>query len=93
MLFRGKIAVYCENHTEHIHTLCGQNAESFSGAENGAYNYHFVLKGQQNSKLYFNNAKQIRRYVEAEQFDSRGTALDLCSERAKFRFRTGHPIF
>jgi hypothetical protein len=24
MLFREIIAVYCENHTEHIHTLCGQ---------------------------------------------------------------------
>jgi hypothetical protein len=28
MLFREIIAVYCENHTEHINTLCGQNAES-----------------------------------------------------------------
>jgi hypothetical protein len=27
MLFRGIIAVYCENHTEHTNTLCGQNAE------------------------------------------------------------------
>jgi translation initiation factor IF-1 len=26
MLFREIIAVYCENHTEHINTLCGQNA-------------------------------------------------------------------
>jgi hypothetical protein len=27
MLFREIIAVYCENHTEHTDTLCGQNAE------------------------------------------------------------------
>jgi hypothetical protein len=27
MLFREIIAVYCENHTEHTNTLCGQNAE------------------------------------------------------------------
>jgi hypothetical protein len=26
MLFRETAAVYCENHTEHITTLCGQNA-------------------------------------------------------------------
>jgi hypothetical protein len=26
MLFRETVAVYCENHTEHIDTLCGQNA-------------------------------------------------------------------
>jgi hypothetical protein len=27
ILFKEIIAVYCENHTEHINTLCGQNAE------------------------------------------------------------------
>jgi hypothetical protein len=27
MLFRETAAVYCENHTEHTDTLCGQNAE------------------------------------------------------------------
>jgi hypothetical protein len=27
MLFREIIAVYCGNHTEHINTLCGQNAD------------------------------------------------------------------
>jgi translation initiation factor IF-1 len=28
ILFRETVAVYCENHTEHINTLCGQNAET-----------------------------------------------------------------
>jgi hypothetical protein len=27
MLFGETVAVYCENHMEHINTLCGQNAE------------------------------------------------------------------
>jgi hypothetical protein len=27
MLFGETVAVYCENHTEHTDTLCGQNAE------------------------------------------------------------------
>jgi hypothetical protein len=27
MLFGETVAVYCENHTEHTATLCGQNAE------------------------------------------------------------------
>jgi hypothetical protein len=27
MLFRETVAVYCENHTEHINTLCGQNGD------------------------------------------------------------------
>jgi hypothetical protein len=29
MLFRETVAVYCENHTEHINTLCGQNVRLF----------------------------------------------------------------
>jgi predicted Zn-dependent protease with MMP-like domain len=29
MLFRETVVVYCENHTEHTNTLCGQNAEYF----------------------------------------------------------------
>jgi hypothetical protein len=28
MLFGETVAVCCENHTEHINTLCGQNAET-----------------------------------------------------------------
>jgi hypothetical protein len=28
MLFGETVAVYCENHTEHSDTLCGQNVES-----------------------------------------------------------------
>jgi hypothetical protein len=27
MLFKETVAVYCENHKEHINTLCGQNAD------------------------------------------------------------------
>jgi hypothetical protein len=27
MLFRERVAVYCENHTKHTDTLCGRNAE------------------------------------------------------------------
>jgi ribosomal protein L36 len=27
MLFKGKVAVYCENHTKHKNTLRGQNVE------------------------------------------------------------------
>jgi hypothetical protein len=45
MLFGETIAVYCENHTEHINTQCGQNAEFFSVEIYGIYNYLCVLKG------------------------------------------------
>jgi hypothetical protein len=27
ILYREIVAVYCDSHTEHTHTLCGQNAE------------------------------------------------------------------
>jgi hypothetical protein len=27
MLFRERVSVYCEDHTEHKDTLCGQNEE------------------------------------------------------------------
>jgi hypothetical protein len=27
VLFTETVVVYCENHTEHINTLCGQNAQ------------------------------------------------------------------
>jgi hypothetical protein len=44
MLFREIIAVYCENHTEHINTLCGYNAEFYYGKAGGLYSDHCVLK-------------------------------------------------
>jgi hypothetical protein len=40
MLFGGAITVYCENHTEHINALCGQNAEYVK--ESGTYTNHRV---------------------------------------------------
>jgi hypothetical protein len=45
MLFREIIAVYCENHTEHINTLCGQNAEFLKVNPGGVYTKHRVLAG------------------------------------------------
>jgi hypothetical protein len=40
MLFRGIIAVYCENHTEHVNTLCEQNAEFYCVKAGGTYSNH-----------------------------------------------------
>jgi hypothetical protein len=41
MLFRETVAVYCENHTEHINKLCGQNVGFFVKA-GGTYSYHWI---------------------------------------------------
>jgi hypothetical protein len=45
MLFREIIAVYCENHTGHINTLCVQNAHFLNVRARGIYSYQYSLKG------------------------------------------------
>jgi hypothetical protein len=45
MLFSETVAVYCENHTEHTNTLCGQNAEFCYVEVCGTYSNHWALKG------------------------------------------------
>jgi hypothetical protein len=40
-LFEETISVYTENHTKHITTVCGKNADVLSGT----YSYHWALKG------------------------------------------------
>jgi hypothetical protein len=42
---RETVAVYCENHTEHTDTVCGQDAEFWYVKTGGAYSNHRVLKG------------------------------------------------
>jgi hypothetical protein len=44
MLLREMIAVYYDNHTKHIHTLCGQNAEVMNVKLGGTYSCHFVKR-------------------------------------------------
>jgi hypothetical protein len=45
MLFGETVAVYCENHTEHTDTLCGQNVEFWCLKAGGTYGDHWDLKG------------------------------------------------
>jgi hypothetical protein len=45
MLFGETVAVYCENHTEHTDTLCGQNVEFWCVKVDGTYSNHWSLKG------------------------------------------------
>jgi hypothetical protein len=40
MLFRETVAVYCENRTKHINTLCGQDVEFYYVKEGGTYTNH-----------------------------------------------------
>jgi hypothetical protein len=45
MLFREIIAVYSENHTKPIDTLCGNNAELLIVKAGGTYSYYWDVKG------------------------------------------------
>jgi hypothetical protein len=51
MLFNETVAVYCENHTKHTDTLCGQNAEFQHVKTGGIYGTH-GLKMINNFKIY-----------------------------------------
>jgi hypothetical protein len=44
MLFKEIIAVYSENHTKPINTLCGQNADLLIIKSGGTHHYHRALK-------------------------------------------------
>lgn len=43
-MFREKIAVCCQQHTEHTDALCWQNAVFLNAAGDGKYSYHFALR-------------------------------------------------
>jgi hypothetical protein len=60
MLFRETVAVYCENHTEHADTLCGQNAEFQCDKACGTYTNHWALKGYLDTYLQSVAAQQSR---------------------------------
>jgi hypothetical protein len=45
LLYKEIIAVYTENHTKHINTLCGQHTELLNVKAGGTYIYHWDLSG------------------------------------------------
>jgi hypothetical protein len=45
VLFREIIAMYCENHTKHKNTPCGQNAEFYNVKVGGSCSKHCALYG------------------------------------------------
>jgi translation initiation factor IF-1 len=61
MLFREIIAVYCENHMEHINTLCGQNAVYINSVR-ASQETHYVSITKANQLMLFR--KIIAVYCE-----------------------------
>jgi hypothetical protein len=51
MLYREIIAVCSEIHTQHMHTLCGQNVWVFNGKPGGLYRYHWAFRIRQDTPL------------------------------------------
>jgi hypothetical protein len=45
MLFKDMIAVYSENYTKCVDTVCGKIAKIFNVLASGIYSYHCALKG------------------------------------------------
>jgi translation initiation factor IF-1 len=52
MLLGETVAVYCENHGEHINTVCGQNTEFWYVKAGGTYSDHSALGDEVMSLIY-----------------------------------------
>jgi hypothetical protein len=55
MLFKEIIAIYSENLTKHINTLCGRNAEMLNVKASGTHDYHLALKFQLGCSITLKN--------------------------------------
>jgi translation initiation factor IF-1 len=54
MLFGEAVAVYCENHTEHINTLCGQDKETiYKNPVYTSQGTHYVSATETNRLMLF----------------------------------------
>jgi hypothetical protein len=77
MLFREIIAVYCENHMEHINTLCGQNAVYINSVR-ASQETHYVSATKSNRLMLFREI--IAVYCENHM----AHINTLCGQNAEF---------
>jgi translation initiation factor IF-1 len=86
MLFRETVAVYCENHTEHTNTLCGQNAEFWCVKVGGTYSdqsvrhmeTHYVSTTKPNRLMLFGETVTVYCENHTEHTDT------LCGQNGEF---------
>jgi hypothetical protein len=64
MLWKKIIVVYSENHTKHINSLCGQNAELLGVKEGGKYSYHWALKNWATQMYTYNGTTRQLSYIK-----------------------------
>jgi hypothetical protein len=61
MLFGETVAIYCENHTEHTDTLCGQNLEFWCVKAGGTYSDHKSRSAGKETPVLLRNRKRYYR--------------------------------
>jgi hypothetical protein len=61
MLFRETVAVYCENHTEHMNTICGGKLE-FNVKACGLYSNQWSLNGKRSDSA-LRHEEQIKQHL------------------------------
>jgi hypothetical protein len=75
MLFGKTVAVYCENHTEHTDTLCGQNA-----VHSHYVITHYVSATEPNRLMLFRETVAVYCEKHTEHTDT------LCGQNAEFQY-------
>jgi hypothetical protein len=86
MLFRETVAVYCENHTEHTNTLCGQNAEFWYVKAGGTYSNRWALKAETSHffiRAYIGSHTSHRLITQTISFFKRSIIGDIMAHILK----------
>jgi hypothetical protein len=79
MLFGETVAIYCENHTEHTDTLCGQNAEFwYVNSVRTSQETHYVSTTKPNRLMLF--GETVAGYCENHTEHTH----TLCGQNAEF---------
>jgi translation initiation factor IF-1 len=73
MLFRETIAVYCENHTEHINTLRGQNAVYINSFRTSQETHYVITKP--NRLMLFGETVTVYCENHKEHTGARGSVV------------------
>jgi translation initiation factor IF-1 len=85
MLFRETVTVYCENHTEHTNTVCGQNARDFiyKNSFRTSQDSHYVSATKPNQLMLFREAVAVYCENHTEHPNT------LCGQNAEFYYDGG----
>jgi hypothetical protein len=72
MLYGETVAVYCENHTEHTDTLCGQNVEFWCVKDSvcTSQETHYVSATKTNRLMLFGETVAVYFENHIEQTDT-----------------------